>query len=310
MTNPFSSHFETIVCPLCGEARFRILAKARFPSELTQDFLTQTYRSSSDQTLYEQIVRCAGCGLVYLNPRLRSDLIIGAYAAGEDQAFVEQDTMRARTFSSALHDLARRFGFTPSPATKVLDIGCAGGAFVRAATDFGVSASGIEPSRWLAEHAHSQGLDVRPGTLAEHSFPEASFDMVTLWDVIEHLTDPGSELERIYRILKPSGLLVVNYPDYGSLPARFMGRKWPFLLSVHLIYYTRRTMRRQLAAKGFVVVDMERHWQTLELEYVLKRAGAYFGLFRLLATAVRRLGLSRLPIKYWIGQTRVVARKQ
>ncbi len=304
-------NFETVPCPLCKSFDFTVVYPGTFPEDLSQEFLTKVYKSSSDQTIFEQVVKCSDCGLVYLNPRLRSDLIVDSYAEGEDMAFVEQDPMRIKTFKSALRQVSKEYGLPLSNTTKVLDIGCAGGAFLRAARELELSAVGVEPSKWLGEYGRSQhGLDVRSGTLSEQAFPEANFDLVTLWDVIEHVPSPTDELREVSRILKPAGLLVVNYPDFGSLASRLLGKKWPFLLSVHLVYYTRSTIRRQLEQAGFEVADIRRHWQMLELGYVLKRAAVYFSFIRFIGRFVESIGLGSVPFMYWVGQTRVVARKK
>lgn len=304
------SDFRMIVCPSCSTDAFTIVYDATFPAELTNEFLTTVYRSSSDQALFEQVVRCAKCGLVYLNPRLSPDRIIEAYAGGEDRAFIKQDNMRIRTFVEALKELSEKYQLKLLPETKVLDVGCAGGAFLRAAKQVGLSPIGVEPSYWLSEYARKEhGLDVRTGTLPEQIFDLESFDLITLWDVIEHLPDPGKELDQIYTILKPSGILVVNYPDFASLPAMLLGRKWPFLLSVHLTYYTPLTIRREMKKHGFKIVAVTRHWQTLELGYVLERASSYFKLFGVAKKIIEALGFSRIPIKYWVGQTKMVAKK-
>lgn len=301
---------ETILCPLCAATTFTVIYPGNFPEEISQNFLTEVYRSSSDQAIFEQVVRCNKCELVYLNPRLCSDIIIDSYAQGEDETFVEQDNMRIRTFTAALRWLKRKYRIPFSQETKVLDIGCAGGAFLRAARSFGLSAIGIEPSQWLSNYARTKhDLDVRTGTLLDHHFSDTSFDIVTLWDVIEHVPDPSVELKEVYRILKPKGLLVVNYPDFGSLAAKILRKKWPFLLSVHLVYYTRRTIRRQLAKAGFKVVSIRLHWQTLELRYVMRRASVYFPFLRFIGALVEKLGLGSLSLKYWMGQTQVVAKK-
>lgn len=302
--------FETIPCPLCDATSFEIIYPGKFPSELTPEFLQTVYRSSSDQSLFEQVVRCKDCSLVYLNPRLNAQMIVDAYAEGEDRTFIKQDAMRIRTFVDALRHLAKEGRLKLTPETKVLDVGCAGGAFLRAARQVKLTPVGVEPSRWLSEYARREhGLDVRSGTLLEQNFDPTSFDLITLWDVIEHLSNPGTELTQIHRLLKSDGVLVVNYPDFGSLPARVLGRKWPFLLSVHLIYYTPKTIRHQLEKHGFRVMSMSRHWQTLEFGYVLERASHYFAFFGLLKKTVEKLGLANFPIKYWIGQTKVVAKK-
>jgi SAM-dependent methyltransferase len=302
--------FEKISCPFCSALTFQVVYSGSYPKKFSRDFLTRIYRSSSDQKLFEQVVRCTDCGLVYLNPRLASNLIIDSYSEGEDQAFIEQDGMRIRTFSRVLKQLSRKFNIKLAPETRALDIGCAGGAFLCSARQLGLSAIGIEPNKWLGDYARSKfNLDVRIGTLSDHALPESSFDIVTLWDVIEHLSNPDYELEKIHAILRPGGLLVINYPDFGSLIARIFGKKWPFLLSVHLVYYTRKTICKQLSKKGFKILDIKPHWQTLELGYILKRASSYFPFVKFFEKLVNKVRLGSIPIKYWMGQTQVIAKK-
>ena len=84
----------------------------------------------------------------------------------------------------------------------VIDIGCAGGAFPKAADDLGFNVVGIEPSKYLCEWGKKEyGLDLRPGILDEHDFEKESFDVITLWDVVEHLIDPRVEIKKISNIL-------------------------------------------------------------------------------------------------------------
>jgi 2-polyprenyl-3-methyl-5-hydroxy-6-metoxy-1,4-benzoquinol methylase len=305
-----SSIFQSVPCPVCGSTSFIVVREGTFPDDLSEDSLKEVYRSSSDNVLFEQVVRCNKCQTVYLNPRLNPSMIIDSYAEGEDAAHVAQDPMRIRTFEKALKHLAKKYNIALSPETKVLDIGCAGGAFLLAAENLGLSTVGIEPNKWMSQFAQEKyQLDVRPGTLSDYHFADDSFDLVTLWDVIEHVPQPGAELREIHRILKPGGLLIVNYPDYSSLPARMLGKKWPFWLSVHLTYYTPKTIEKHLRKTGFQTQDIMPHWQTLELGYVLKRMSPYFALAKVPKTIVEKIGLGMMPITYWIGQTQVVARK-
>ena len=128
----------------------------------------------------------------------------------------------------------------------------------------------------LAESGRAQyGLDIRQGILSPRLFPDESFNVSTLWDVIEHVTQPGNVLDTIHRLLKRDGLLLVNYPDFGSWMARLLGQRWPFLLRVHLMYYTRSTITRQLQKVGFTPLRIQPHFQTLRLGYILKRIEPY-----------------------------------
>lgn len=302
-------NLETIACPLCGSMDYEVIYPAVWPEHITPDFLTKVYSSSSDQVLFEQLVQCTQCDLQFLNPRLSADEIEKSYAKGEDATFIHQNRLRIKTFSEILRNITRKYGITAKKSTCILDIGCAGGAFVEAAQALGYTCVGVEPSEWLAQRAREQGLDVRTGTLAQQQFTDTSFSVITLWDVIEHLADPGAVLRNVHRLLADDGYLVVNYPDIGSMPSRLLRKKWPFLLSVHLLYYTRKTIRQQLEQCGFSILCYERHWQTLELGYVLHRASKYFPIIAIFERLVKYIHADTWAVKYWVGQVRVIAKK-
>jgi SAM-dependent methyltransferase len=194
---------------------------------------------------------------------------------------------------------------------RLLDIGCAGGAFPVAARDCGFDVVGVEPSHWLADFAkRTYGLDVRQGILEDQRFPERSFDVITLWDVIEHLPQPTETLKLVHSLLKPDGMLFVNYPDIHSAAARLLGKRWPFWLSVHLLYYTRTTMAAQMRRAGFDPLWFRSAWPSLPVGYVARRAVPYFRPAAILAGALNASGLGKIPIIYNMGQTLVVSRRQ
>ena len=101
----------------------------------------------------------------------------------------------------------------------------------------------------------------------------------------------------------------MSYPDAGSLAARILGWKWPFWLSVHLHYYRRDSMRRQLEGAGFEVLYMKPFWQELKLGYALQRATAIFSLAKIPGKLVSALGLGSVPLTYNMGQTLVIAKR-
>ena len=163
---------------------------------------------------------------------------------------MSQLAARERTFTAALVEIERLAG----GRGRLLDIGTAAGAFVAAAVRRGWDAEGCEPNRWLGEWgARHYGIRIRQGSVFVQDYAPASFDVVTLWDVIEHTPDPRAVLDRCRELLKPGGLLIVNYPDIGSWIARALGRRWLFLTSVHLWYFDRTTIRRLMESGGFDV---------------------------------------------------------
>lgn len=305
-----SDLFETISCPLCGSPKFKVIYPSKYPEQVLKDDLLQMYCSSSDQKLLDQMVSCSSCSLVYLNPRINPAIILESYSSSVDPTFVKQNLMRIRTFDNELRQIIKQFGIKAARNKRVLDIGCAGGAFLKAAQGMGFNTVGVEPSTWLCEYGKNEyGLDLRPGVLADHDFNAASFDIISLWDVVEHLPMPHKVLARVNTLLKDDGLLIINYPDYNSWAARFLGAKWPFLLSVHLFYYTPQTIEIQLEQCGFEIIQMKPYWQALELGYILHRASNYFKLFGILEAIIKLARLSTLCVKYNMGQTRVIAKK-
>ena len=112
-------------------------------------------------------------------------------------------------------------------------------------------------------------------------------------------------------MLKPGGVLVVNYPDIGSWIARALGRRWLFLTSVHLHYFDRRTMTRFLESAGFEVLVVRPHFQRLELDYILSRGAVLSKQLVAVARGIAKpLGLGRSQVPYWLGQTFVAARRK
>ncbi|MFN8390796.1 MAG: class I SAM-dependent methyltransferase [Bdellovibrionota bacterium] len=301
---------ESAPCALCGASSFRVIRKAEYPKDLDLNALLKVYCSSSDHKLMDQLVECNQCKLVYLAPRVKKEIALRSYSDAIDPTFVQQNHFRINTFKRALRKFCNTVNIVPKPSLRVLDVGCAGGAFVKAASDAGFTAIGVEPSKWMVEHGKKEyGLDLRAGLLEDQGFEPESFDIVTLWDVVEHLYNPTEVLNECKKVLKPGGYLIVNYPDYGSLARRTLGWKWPFFLSVHLFYFTPRTIRMLIEKLGFSVVKISPFFQTLELAYVCKRAAPYIPPAGWAGSLLKAVGLGKVPFTYNVGQTMVIAKK-
>jgi SAM-dependent methyltransferase len=304
---PGSAGYEYIRCNLCGADDTETIYEAQHLDGAARD-LVRTFRASGDELLVDRLARCLACGLQYVSPRPMAAAIVEAYAEGDDHAYVSQVTARERTFADAVAHIE-----TLLPGRgRLLDVGTAAGAFLAAARARGWQVEGCEPNRWLARWgSRYYGIPIRTGQLFDHHFPPQSFDVVTLWDVIEHTPDPTRVIRTARELIRPGGLVVVNYPDIGSWIARALGRRWPFLSSVHLFYFTRETMTCLLERHGFEAVEMRAHFQRLELNYLLSRgAGISRVLSRSSRAVARVLGLRNPAVPYWIGQTFVAARRR
>ncbi len=300
------SKLETVDCNICGSKEYEVIYKSEY-EKATQTDEKVLYRASGDEPLLDQLVKCKKCNLVYVNPRLKPEVILGGYSEGEDEMFVSQSEAREATFFSALKTIEKY----KKEKGKILDIGTAGGAFLAAAKKRGWDIYGCEPNKWMAEWGEKNlGINIDLGTLFEQKYHDKSFDVVTLWDVVEHTTEPSKILAECRRILKDDGLLVINYPDWGSWIAKIMKKKWFFTLAVHLFYFTPETIKKLMNKCGFQIIKMKPHFQKLETGYLFFRMGAYSKLLsKFGGTTAKLLHINHWKIPYWIGQTFVVAGK-
>lgn len=302
--------FEHVPCNLCGgsDANAEIVFEAdsqRAP-RTTEEFFN-IYSSSGDHILYERVVRCRRCSLVYLSPRPKRVLVIEGYSCAKDKRYISQEKGRGITFRNSLKRIKRlRAG------GKLLDVGAASGTFVRMAVEAGYDAHGVEPSRWMCDFAKKNyGVRVLPGVLEEQNFKDGSFDIVTMWDVLEHVPDPMATLQEVKRILTPDGLLVINYPRIDDPLARLAGRKWWFLLSIHLYYFTPKTLSAYLDLLEFEKVLHGMHLQRLAYDYLVERLSVYSPILAKAAKLPYIIpGFKKAQIPYFASQYLMIARKK
>lgn len=294
---------EQVACNLCGADDYRVVYPSR-RGDAEAAKMVERSRECGDEVLIDPLVQCNRCGLMYVNPRE-----VQVQTRLSDGNLLSQAPMRERTFARCLDFVEKHAG----GRGRILDVGTAGGSFLHVAKERGWDVEGCEPSAYMREWSLGHyGLEIHPGTIFDLAhIPEGRFDVITLWDVLEHVPDPTRVLGECRRLLKPGGLLVVNYPDMGALITRLMGRRFVFLLAVHLYYFSRDTISKLLDRNGFDTVLHRAHLQTLEFGYLLHRARGYMpGIGGLAWKTANALGLSRVPLRYWMGQSVTLARKR
>jgi len=201
---------------------------------------------------------CSHCGAVALAPRPTSEQLAAAYnvsyygtATSKFRGAIEQFVDRCRRAR------ARRLARGLPDGAAVLDVGCGNGGFLAELSQQGrYRLHGTELDGPAGRRAASRaGISLHLGEVAGAAFPEASFDLVTLFHVFEHLTEPRQTLELVRRILKPDGRLVMSFPNIASLQARwFRGHWFHFDPPRHLFFLPPATFTRAMDAAGFTVV--------------------------------------------------------
>jgi 2-polyprenyl-3-methyl-5-hydroxy-6-metoxy-1,4-benzoquinol methylase len=192
-------------------------------------------------------VRCKNCYLIYVNPIEKASKINGDYSkmGNTDAPIIRQPRLSA---TESQVGLIKRYG----NGTHLLDIGCGEGFFLFNASKAGYTTKGIEISRYAAEYARREfDLDVEAKPFEELRFPENHFDIVTLWQVLEHVPYPLTVLKEVHRILKPGGLLATSTPDIEGTLAKIFRRKWWNLRRLHINQFTANTLTDMLNRAGF-----------------------------------------------------------
>jgi hypothetical protein len=248
---------EDVPCNGCGNAAAAIV------------FTTRDYRFLTDANDF-RVVRCTSCGLARVTPRPTASDIHRYYhdefyRAGETPAqALEAMAPRLRAMARHVNRYARG---------RLLDVGCFRGEFMEhLRAEHGWSVAGIEFSH---RPPNAFGLDIFYGDIADAPYPAASFDVVTVWAVLEHVYDPSHTLRHVHRLLKPGGVAVILVPNFNSIAARVLRFDD---VPRHVTMFTRRALAAMLNRCGLRPFD----WSCSQDIY----SGSVRGLLNLL---VKRL---------------------
>ncbi|MCL4439097.1 MAG: class I SAM-dependent methyltransferase, partial [Firmicutes bacterium] len=120
--------------------------------------------------------------------------------------------------------------------------------------------------------SENYGIQVISGTLEDEVFAPGSFDLVTMWDVIEHLPNPVHTLNIINKILKPAGVLTLTTGDIASLFAKISGAKWHLInIPEHVFYFNPKSIAEVLNKTGFKIIQIKYESSYYAVQYLLER---------------------------------------
>jgi 2-polyprenyl-3-methyl-5-hydroxy-6-metoxy-1,4-benzoquinol methylase len=203
------------------------------------------------------IVRCRECQLVFVSPQPTVKALREYHAASEllfqdgwSSYFDHSQEQIRELWEERLSDVGK---WKKTPNVSLLDVGAGYGDFLHYVSKLGWSASGFEFSPAAAKLSRDKyGIPLAVGDLIEMPFPNHSFDIITMWHVLEHLTDPKAVLRRLFELLKPGGVLVIEVPNLNCLVRK--SYQVPLTVNLHLYHFSPTTLSNLMTAAGFKVL--------------------------------------------------------
>ena len=235
----------TQICPFCQSESKDLYLK------LKDYFLTQ-----EDFEIY----RCPHCGLLFTWPR-PDDNVIGNYYKSDDYLSHNESKKGLIPF---IYNRVKRVNIknkfaiatTATKGKRMLDFGCGVGDFIFYAKQHGyeVSATDVSPNARMAA-AKKLGTDI-PSPEQVFAMPNQYFDIITMWHVLEHISDLRTQIFHLDRLLAPEGRLVIALPDYLSYDAQYYQDKWAaYDVPRHLNHFDRNSLQNLFAGTQLKLID-------------------------------------------------------
>jgi SAM-dependent methyltransferase len=252
--------YETPRCPACGSRRWE-------PARLGEAPLR----------------RCEACSVVYAPEYADPDdlYVEGYFFGGTDSGIDVTDPVFQTFLAEAATKRMRLIEAVSDGPGTMLDVGCGSGEVLAVAGARGWKGIGVEPLEQSARYAvEAHGVDVRATRLEESGLPERSFDVVSAFHVVEHMTDATEFLRLIKRWARPGGLVAVEVPNWRSVHRRSAGADWIYLRPLeHIAHYTPDTLAATLRRAG--------------LEPILVRTPGFLSSAQMLDHQLNDLGIHR-----------------
>ena len=235
-------------CPWCGseKAQINLWLKDEFLSK--EDF---------------HICECLNCGLSYTMPRPNKEKI-GEYYKSEEY-YSHQENKKGfipRLYESVKKvNLKHKYNLATQGLNvgKMLDIGCGVGDFLHTAEEHGWTCTGVEPSEDAKAIAKTKTKANIINSEDMEKIPDATFDLITMWHVLEHIDDLKWQIEQLHRLTKTKGRIVIAVPNYKSYDAQYYKELWAaYDVPRHLSHFNKNVLTKIFKSKNLELVRTDK----------------------------------------------------
>ena len=220
------------------------------------------------------ICECLNCGLLYTMPRPSKEKI-GEYYKSEEY-YSHQENKKG--FIPRLYEnvkkvnLKHKYELATKGLTtgKLLDIGCGVGDFLHTAEAHGWQCTGVEPSEEAKAIARQRTQAKLLSSEDQEQLPDASFDVITMWHVLEHVDDLRWQVTQLQRLIKPNGRIVIALPNYKSYDGQFYKEHWAaYDVPRHLSHFNRTTIAKILKTNDLKLIKTDKlKWDAYYISYM------------------------------------------
>ncbi len=237
--------WEECACLLCGGGSWTPLVEA--PDQ-----------SRDGSGLWFMVVQCHECGLCFTNPRPSAQGMQAFYPSDYAPHQMKSARIKGPHWWHRLPLVSKRPGLVRKSLPvhglgRLLDFGCGSGSYLLRMKNQGWQVTGLDASEVVVDRLRADhGLHVFSGSLPHPALETGSFDVITMWQTLEHCHQPLDVLLAAHQLLAPGGKLIVAVPNIDSLAFRWFGSAWNALdLPRHLVHFTPESLRAMLQRAGF-----------------------------------------------------------
>jgi 2-polyprenyl-3-methyl-5-hydroxy-6-metoxy-1,4-benzoquinol methylase len=238
------AEWEQIDCPVCGSSSFTLLFEKRG----------------------EPFAECRSCALVLINPRPVQARLMDTYTHDYSKHYARKAGKKLRRCRRWVRRVKKHVD-----CGRWLDVGCSAGFVALAAQEAGYEAWGVDVENWGIQYGQDvlRLQNLYPGTLEDQRFPSGFFNVISLYDVIEHVPDLNSLTAELKRLLAPGGVIDIITPDIGHWRTPKKLSAWDEIKpSEHLYYFNKETLERLLNNHGLTIVQKRFHFKPSLRVYV------------------------------------------
>jgi 2-polyprenyl-3-methyl-5-hydroxy-6-metoxy-1,4-benzoquinol methylase len=250
-------------CRVCGHSDLTVVKKSNIKLPLESSSFSIT---DDNYGITAELHKCNNCGFIQ-DSGLKD--VLAFYEGLQDAEYVRSGLQRLKQARHILR-ITKRYHHKG----RLLDVGSGMGTLVKEAMEIGYEAEGIEPSRSFQKEAAENGLSVYPGTLP-HSKIKGPYQIITLVDVLEHVSNPLNLLLEIRKIISDDGIVGIAVPDSQSLMARILGFRWWHFRLAHIGYYNKNNLKAICEKAGLKLLRIYRPLWYFRLDYLAKRINFY-----------------------------------